>query len=147
MTRAEVEARVIVQHEQYSSVVEMEALTMIDMIQQHVIPSALAAEKAGIQLPASAGVSDLKGCVDELKKKLEEYEKASSAEPVGKERPEMAAARAKAATARELRLETMDKVRVVCDTVEEVIPATMWTLATYTELLFLDAVHGNTSLA
>jgi glutamine synthetase len=37
-----------------------------------------------------------------------------------------------------LRLETMIDIRAVCDAAEEVVPANLWTLATYKELLFLD---------
>jgi len=32
----------------------------------------------------------------------------------------------------------MEKVREVCDAAEAVVPAADWTLATYSELLFLD---------
>lgn len=39
---------------------------------------------------------------------------------------------------RVLRLETMIDIRAVCDGAEEVVPANLWTLATYKELLFLD---------
>jgi len=39
---------------------------------------------------------------------------------------------------RVLRLETMTEIRVDCDAVEALVPAEMWTLATYKELLFLD---------
>jgi glutamine synthetase len=51
---------------------------------------------------------------------------------------ETAAARA----ARKLRLETMIDVRKVCDETEAIVPANLWPLATYTELLFLDQPHG-----
>jgi len=48
----------------------------------------------------------------------------------------------KASHARVLRLETMDKVRAVCDKAEEDCPADLWTIATYKELLFLDTNQG-----
>ena len=38
-----------------------------------------------------------------------------------------------------LRLETMIDIREICDTAEETVPADLWTLATYKELLFLDS--------
>ena len=50
----------------------------------------------------------------------------------------------KATLARVLRLETMEDARKVCDTIEETVPAHLWTLATYKELLFLDANQGET---
>ena len=45
----------------------------------------------------------------------------------------------KARLARVLRLETMIDIREICDAAEEVVPADLWTLATYKELLFLDS--------
>lgn len=118
---------------------------MVDMILQHVIPSALSAEKLGIKMPETATVERLNGCVASLKAKLHDLEHAApTADASGSE--DIAAAKGKATIARELRLETMEQVRDVCDAVEAVVPANMWTLATYKELLFLDASHGNTSL-
>ena len=49
----------------------------------------------------------------------------------------------KAALARVLRLETMIEMREVCDAAEAIVPADLWTLATYKELLFLDS-HTST---
>ena len=40
--------------------------------------------------------------------------------------------------ARTLRLETMIDIREVCDAAEGLCPADLWTLPTYTDLLFLD---------
>jgi len=47
--------------------------------------------------------------------------------------------------ARVLRLETMVDIRGVCDSIEEIIPAELWTLATYKELLFLDSHTATTA--
>ena len=44
----------------------------------------------------------------------------------------------KADLSRTLRLQTMLAVRSTCDEAEAVVPAALWTLATYKELLFLD---------
>ena len=49
---------------------------------------------------------------------------------------------AKATMARDLRLGLMEEVRDMCDKLEGTLPASAWTLATYRELLFLDATHG-----
>jgi glutamine synthetase len=46
--------------------------------------------------------------------------------------------RAQALQARVLRLETMEQVRGHVDAAESLVPAQLWTLATYKELLFLD---------
>ena len=44
----------------------------------------------------------------------------------------------KATIARELRLETMESARGVCDSTEAIMPANLWPMATYKDLLFLD---------
>merc|ERR1719321_1302005 len=102
--------------EHYIGVVEMEALTMADMINQHVAPSGLA---AGLSVdPVLAGVEQIQGA-------LKEVHNASNLSQG-------------AALARTLRLETMVEVRKLCDDLEADVPAHMWTLATYKELLFMD---------
>ena len=50
--------------------------------------------------------------------------------------------KAKATLARTLRLETMVELRAHADAAEAVVPADLWTLATYKDLLFLDANQG-----
>lgn len=103
--------------EHYFGTVEIEALTMIDMINQHVIPSV---KEAGVGPLAELGTA-----VDTLKKAVAEIHAADAVED-------------KAKLARVLRLETMINIRDVCDSAEAVCPAHLWTLATYKELLFLD---------
>jgi len=123
LSEKEAKARTIVMYDHYSGSVEMEALTMVDMINQHVIPSVknaeLPAEMVKELEAAAASVSDglkgMHGAEDEF---------------------------SKAKLARVLRLETMETVRAVCDKAEEVVPADLWTLATYKELLFLDSHQG-----
>jgi len=122
LSEKEAVARTTVMHEHYAGTVELEALTMVDMINQHVLPSAKAAGNATAALEAvckkvSAGIAGMHA-VDDA------YEKAT--------------------LGRVLRLETMEEARAVCDTIEETVPAHLWTLATYKELLFLDANQGET---
>merc|ERR1719364_188229 len=87
-----------------------------DLINTHVLPSAKAAE-----LPQ---VAALEAALDTLGKAIEEIH-ASSGKP-------------QADLARTLRLETMIDIREVCDAAEGLCPADLWTLPTYTDLLFLD---------
>ncbi|KAK3283390.1 hypothetical protein CYMTET_8906, partial [Cymbomonas tetramitiformis] len=115
-------ARQTVLLEAYTGLVEMEALCMIDMINQHVIPSAV-----------SAGMSD-----EELKKGVVMVtEGLKAVHEAGDEA-------AQAELARKLRLEIMETVRVTCDETEALVPADKWTLATYKELLFMDPHMGKT---
>ena len=50
----------------------------------------------------------------------------------------------KAKLARVLRLETMEGIRKQCDEAEGLVPAGMWSLATYKDLLFLDSHQAST---
>lgn len=113
----ELAARQDVLHDHYTGTVEMEALTMIDMINQHVIPSV---KNAGI-----GPLAELEATIPKLKDALKAIHAADSSLE-------------KARLARVLRLETMIDIREICDAAEETVPADLWTLATYKELLFLD---------
>lgn len=117
LTKEECEARQEILLNHYSGTVEMEALVMIDMINQHVIPSC---KKAGIPISAlEKSVGELQGVLGSMHHAPDTLEKAR--------------------IARMLRLETMIKVREHCDAAEAICPAEYWSLATYKELLFLDS--------
>jgi len=118
LTSAECAARQTINLEHYIGSVEMETLCMIDMINQHVIP---AVKRAGV----GPEVATLEMCTETLKTHLQQIHDTNDKKVAG-------------ALARSLRLETMEKVREVCDAAEAVVPAADWTLATYSELLFLD---------
>jgi glutamine synthetase len=114
----ELSARQDVLHDHYTGTVEMEALCMVDMINQHVIPSV---KEAGV-----GPLDELSAAVTTLKAAVAEIHAAESSID-------------KAQLSRVLRLETMVDIRETCDAAEEVVPAEQWTLATYKELLFLDS--------
>jgi len=117
MSNEECLARDTVLQDHYSGTVEVETGTFIDMINQHIIPSVKAAEQPTDELAKS--IQTLQTALSEIHGADDPYEKAQ--------------------LARVLRLETMVDVRKVCDTAEETVPADLWTLATYKELLFLDS--------
>ena len=121
MSKEECLARESVLHDHYTGTVEMEALCLIDMIKQHIIP----AVKAG----DCGATDDLEAAVPKIKDALAAIHGAESSYE-------------KAKLARVLRLETMMDIRVICDAAEEVVPAHLWTLATYKELMFLDSHVG-----
>mmetsp|Transcript_42136 Transcript_42136/g.103898 ORF Transcript_42136/g.103898 Transcript_42136/m.103898 type:complete len:701 (+) Transcript_42136:42-2144(+) len=117
MSEPEVQARQDVQLQHYAGTVEIEAKCMIDMIVQQIIP---ACKEAGV------------GSVADLIAAAKKVEAGLSTIHHGKDHL------GKANAARLLRLETMVDVRTLVDATEAVVPAKMWPLATYTELLFLD---------
>jgi len=116
-TKEELVARKGILLDHYTGTVEMEALCMVDMIKQHVIPSVKASGK-GPQAELEKAVSSVEAGLKAI----------HAAEDSGE----------KAALARTLRLETMIDARRHCDEAEAVVPADKWTLATYNELLFMD---------
>jgi len=118
LSKDECEARQDILHDHYTGTVEMEALVLVDMINQHIIPSV---KKSGV-----GPLKELEACIPKLKDGVKAIHGAGSSYE-------------KAKLARVLRLETMVDIRAVCDGAEEVVPAADWTLATYQELLFLDS--------
>jgi len=114
LSKDECAARQTVMLNHYTGTVEIEALSMVDMINQHIIPSL---KQAGV-----GPVKELETAVGTLKKAIAEIHHADSEVT-------------KAELSRVLRLETMLKVRETCDAAEAVCPADLWTLATYKELL------------
>merc|ERR1712007_73360 len=100
LTKEECESRQHILHDHYTGTVDMEAKCMVDMINQHIIPT-------------------LKAAIAEIHAAEDSYKAAQ--------------------LSRVLRLETMIDIRAICDAAEEVVPADLWTLATYKELMFLDS--------
>jgi glutamine synthetase len=117
-TAEECTARQSVLLTHYVGQVEIEIQTLIDMLNQHVIPSVKA---AGV-----GPLPELYAAVDTLKTGMAAIHHESDE-------------KAKATLARNMRLETMIAIRETVDAAEAVVPANLWTLATYKELLFLDS--------
>lgn len=118
LSKEECESRQHILHDHYTGTVDIEAKTLVDMINQHIIPSV----KAGGVGP----LSELEAAIGTLKSAIAEIHAAESSHEAAR-------------LARVLRLETMVDIRAICDAAEEVVPTNLWTLATYQELLFLDS--------
>jgi glutamine synthetase len=112
-------ARKEIMLEAYIGTVETECLSMISMMKEHVIP-------------ATRNATGLEDLVAQLTRDVAKLEGALSAIHGTESTEERARA------CRTLRLELMIEVREGCDTAETHVPAEMWTLATYKELLFID---------
>eukprot|EP00854_Cymbomonas_tetramitiformis_P015042 gene15042-17776_t len=115
LTPEEVTARQECMLAHYILTVETEVLCMIDMIKQHIIPSC---KKAGVDDSACTTA------MSEMESALKAVHAASTADG--------------ATMCRTLRLEKMRTVRAGIDELEGIIPAEMWTLGTYKELMFID---------
>jgi glutamine synthetase len=128
MTKEETIARRDVMLQHYSGLVEIEAGCMVDMITREIIP---AVRSIGID---TTGLSDacraVKAGLHAMEKEEEDF--------------------AKAKLARVLRLETMEKCRMVSDGIEDSCAAGVWPIASYKELLFIDSNqdgHGVSTIA
>jgi len=125
LSKEELFARKDIALQHYAGIVEMEALSFIDMLKQQIIPAIKEAEQDTKGVAAA-----LKSVQDGLAKMHHEGDDYK-----------------KAALARVLRLETMITAREAVDAAEGECPAHLWPVATYKEMLFLDAnqdAHGNT---
>ena len=117
MTKEETIARRDVMLQHYSGLVEIEAGCMVDMIKLQILP---ALKEGKID---TAGVSK---ALDMVTKGLAGVHHEGDLFK-------------KATLARSLRLETMIEARTHVDAAEGECPANLWPLATYKEMLFLDA--------
>ena len=117
----ECEARQTLLLKHYVGTVEMEAGCMIDMINQHIIPSC----QVSVGPKFGPLISQLEGAVGTLQKALHEIHHEGDVVSQAK-------------LARVLRLETMIAIREICDSAEAIVPEKNWTLGTYKELLFVD---------
>lgn len=118
LSAEECAARQNVMLEHYVGTVEIEVKCMIQMLNQHVIPSV---QRAGV----GPDVESLRTAASILKDAMH----------IIHEEDDLAK---KANLARTLRLEDMIEIRALADAAEAVVPAELWTLSTYSELLFLD---------
>ncbi|KAJ8600195.1 hypothetical protein CTAYLR_001984 [Chrysophaeum taylorii] len=119
LTAEECAARQTIMLDHYVGTVEIEAKCFIDMLNQHVIPSVKSAELGATYLTQCAdAVNTVSAALTAIHHETDEVTKAN--------------------LARTLRLETMVDLRGTIDKIEAICPADCWTLATYSELLFLD---------
>ena len=118
----ECEARKAIMLEHYIGVVDMELLTLKDMIMQHILPCCDAAPSCD-----ASTTKELTAAAETLTKKAHEITALAETDL-----PKAAK------MAYEARFGEMAAVRELCDAAEAVCKDELWTLATYKDLLFLD---------
>lgn len=124
-TENECDARADAMLRHYTGLVEIEAMTMVDMINQYVIPATSHIIKEDTECTEVVLLKDLRKCVDMLKRGVADIHCSENEEK-------------RAHLARTLRLVAMEEARRVCDATEALCPANKWALATYSDLLFMD---------
>ncbi len=141
-TRTEIESRTEILLENYSKIINIEALTMVDMARKQIIPAGLmfsknladaVVAKKSVSInydtekkladKVSALTNSILEATDILDNKLIEVKDSGNTEDIARFfRNEVFAA--------------MQSLRVVADELEIITPATIWPIPTYAELLF-----------
>ncbi len=143
LSKAELHARAEILFENYSKLLHIEALTMLNMAKRQILPAA--SKYAGvlassIQSIASAGAtaegqSDMLvkvcGLVNELNSNIESLEK------VVKKTEEISNSVKHAESYRDLVIPAMSAVRQIADELEKIVDAQLWPLPSYAEMLFI----------
>lgn len=141
-TKAELESREEVLYETYAKTINIEALTMIDMVSKQIIPvvmkytktladTVIAVKEAGADASVQSELlSSTSKKLVEMKTalvKLEEIEKQASAIPEGKEQ---------AFFYKNQVVEAMEALRAPADELERLVDKEIWPIPTYADLIF-----------
>lgn len=144
LSRTEVESRREILLENYSKIINIEALTMLDMTKKQIVPAALKFSKQladsmvskkdiGVNYDAEKRLADKISCltneiisgVDDLDGRLiDSKEKTDTLE--------------NARFYRESVFSSMQSLRAVVDELETIMPSEIWPFPTYTQLLFTE---------
>jgi glutamine synthetase len=140
LNERELNARVEVLWAQYNTIMGIEARTLVRMVRTAVLPVSLsyqtelaeavsAAQAAGVDFEDTwAQLQELVGLVDELRNAADAIE---SAEVKKEEDPERLATHI-----RDVLVPAMERARRAADKLETRVPANLWPLPTYAEMLF-----------
>jgi glutamine synthetase len=141
LNKAEYESRIHIAVEKYVKQLTIEAETMVSIARGHILPAALehqrrlaeavaATKAAGVEPGESAKVlKEFVGLVDDLRRRTAEVERLSA-------HHEDDPMRHAASMSRELKPK-MAALRAAGDMIETLVPASVWPLPTYRDLLFL----------
>jgi glutamine synthetase len=141
LNKAEYGSRIHIAVEKYVKQITIEAETMVSMAKGQILPAAIEHQQrlaevvsttkaAGVDPGQTAKVlKEFVGLVDELRRHIAEVERLSAhheADPM----------RHAASITRDLKPK-MDELRAAGDMIESLVPASLWPLPTYRDLLFL----------
>lgn len=142
MTQAELEARYEIHLENYAKVINIEALTMLDMANRQLIPASLE------YLNRLAALnSNLKACgceskaSNQLLRKIADLtdrfsERTAALKTAVDEASAIECPKDSATAYRDKVIPAMNEVRAVADELETLVPADIWPIPTYADLLF-----------
>jgi glutamine synthetase len=143
LTERELAARVEVLHEQYATIIEIEARTMLSMLKTQVLPAALRfqMELADAVVSTRAAELDCEETAAQLKGVLESV-RALRAAIADLERAEAGSRQSDdvletAAHVKAQVIPAMERAREIVDHLEQEIPDDLWALPRYSEMLFI----------
>ncbi|MDR3551707.1 MAG: glutamine synthetase III [Clostridia bacterium] len=142
LTKVESESRYEIMFEKYIKVINIEALTMIDMAGKLLLPATLrylselaslvsSLKAVGVaNKPVSASVEKLSGLAAAFSTELDALK--SAVDIASAERDTISQAKAY----NDIVIKAMNGLREVADTVEGIVPSDLWPIPTYSDLLF-----------
>jgi len=141
-SKKELDARVEIKYEAYSKAINIEALTMLKMSSQKLLPAIIRyctslAESVNAVTAAGADAGVQKELLSELSGLLSKAQKAEKDLAAAVEKAQgTEEGRAKAVSYRDDVMPAMDALRAPVDEAEKLVASDVWPVPTYSELLF-----------
>lgn len=143
LSRAEIDARVEIQLENYAKTINIEALTMIDMAKKKYIPTCIAYTKELCDSISVKNSLEICACVEkDLASKVSDLTKKAY-DAVAKLEEVTAAAAAKEDNVEEMAksyrydvIPVMDELRAAVDALEVITPSEKWPVPAYSDIIF-----------
>lgn len=143
LSRAEIDARVEIQLENYAKTINIEALTMIDMAKKKYIPTCIAYAKELCDSISVKNSLEICACVEkDLASKVSDLTKKAY-DAVAKLEEVTAAAAAKEDNVEEMAksyrydvIPVMDELRAAVDALEVITPSEKWPVPAYSDIIF-----------
>ena len=144
-SEVEIESRFEIHNENYAKVINIEALTMIDMVKKLYLPAGskyvrqladtlYAKKMCAISVSESSYESDLLGKLSELTEKI--YAQVQKLEKDSEQALKISDASESALYYRNTVFASMNELRENVDKLEGFVPASLWPVPSYAELLF-----------
>lgn len=142
LTKKELESRAEIRYENYIKTINIEALTMIDMVQREIIPVVMEYQAFladGIHKIKSVGISCQvqEELIELINRKLSKMNTLNNQLRNDIENGrEISGVKEKAEYFRNNVFMTMERLREVCDACESMVPDHIWRLPTYAEMMY-----------
>ena len=142
LTKKELESRAEIRYENYSKTINIEALTMLDMVGREILPASMEYQASladGIGKLANVGVDSpiQKSILADMNVNVSEmYQLVNALSDCLEENSKISCAKAKAEHYRNSVFLTMEKLRAICDRCETLVPSNIWPIPTYADMMY-----------